>query len=133
MPFNLEPNQDFNTIENITGRQVTLDKKTYSTPILFTPKDCIWPIKSSQWTHIDDEDWALLATLDIDVLLIGTGEKHLWPDAQRHQQLKAQPYQTETMTNKALARTYTLLASEQRKVACMLFFDNVTSTTPNAI
>lgn len=88
--------------------------------ILITPKGYYpWDIKAGIITYeslariIDQKD-------DIDILLIGTGEKMVFLTKALKDKLEAGNFSVDVMATGAAARTYNILLAEGRKVAAAL-------------
>lgn len=77
--------------------------------------------------HLDCTDFAQLTFAqlpdfkDIDILLIGTGQQQAFPQDEQFFQDKL-PFSIDFMPSAAACRIYNLLASEERKVAALIFF-----------
>ncbi len=59
----------------------------------------------------------------IEVLLIGTGEKHRFPAKEIYCQLGELPFSIDFMNTHAACRTFNILINESRKVGALLFID----------
>ena len=57
-----------------------------------------------------------------DLMIFGTGDKVIYPDFKLLEKLNQLGIGFEVMPIQALCRTYNFLASEDRKLACILFF-----------
>jgi len=57
----------------------------------------------------------------IDILIIGSGEKQLFPDKQFLSQLSSLNFSVEFMNNAAASRTFNVLVNDERKVAAIFF------------
>ncbi|HNI52603.1 MAG TPA: MTH938/NDUFAF3 family protein, partial [Accumulibacter sp.] len=66
-------------------------------------------------------DGAILAGLDAEIVLLGTGKQLRFPPPDLLQPLIAQRKGLEVMDVQAACRTYNILLSEGRKVAAALF------------
>ena len=79
------------------------------------------------WTTADTEslalaDFELLAALDAEIVLLGTGATLRFPRPDLLQPFMQARKGIETMDNHAVCRTYNVLAGEGRKVAAALIF-----------
>ena len=77
------------------------------------------------WTQVQFEtltmaEFALLAGLDAEILLLGTGAKLRFPPPALMQPIYAAGKGLEVMDTPAACRTYNILVAEGRKVACAL-------------
>jgi len=69
------------------------------------------------------EDFAFLAGLDVDILLLGTGPRQRFPHPRLTAPLAAARIGLEVMDLKAACRTYNILVAEERKVGLALLFE----------
>lgn len=81
----------------------------------------------SGWTLADFEtlsrvDFELLATLDTEIILLGTGKQLRFPRPELMQPLIAVQKGVDVMDIHAACRTYNVLINEGRKVAAALIF-----------
>lgn len=81
------------------------------------------------WTDNDFEsltiaDMQILASLDAEVILFGTGRKLRFPRPELMQPLVQAKKGLDIMDTQAACRTYNLLNSEGRHVAAALLFDS---------
>ena len=79
----------------------------------------------SDWglRHIDElnaETIDRLRGLEAEILLIGTGDTHIFPDPEVLSRLSAPRTGVEVMTTQAACRTFNILAAEGRNVAALL-------------
>ena len=79
-----------------------------------------WTGNSFDTLTVDDMD--RLASLDAEVLLLGTGSRQRFPRPELLKPLMAARKSLEVMDLHAACRTYNLLAGEGRKVAAALLF-----------
>ena len=79
----------------------------------------------TEWTQASFEtlstsDFELLAALDAEIILLGTGAQLRFPRAELLQPLIKAQIGLEVMDSQAACRTYNVLAGEGRKVAAAL-------------
>jgi len=79
-----------------------------------------WPATS--FDEIDAGDFALLAELRPEIVLLGTGERLRFPRPELTRALIEARIGLEVMDIRAACRTYNILAAEERKVAAALLF-----------
>ena len=82
----------------------------------------------SEWTQADFDsltlaDFELLAGLDAEIILLGTGKQLRFPRPELMRPLIQAQKGLEVMDLQAACRTYNILAAEGRKVAAALLFD----------
>jgi len=72
---------------------------------------------------LEPGDFAALAALKPEVVLLGTGAKIRFPHPRLTSALSQARIGVEVMDNQAACRTYNILMAEERKVAAALLFD----------
>ena len=80
-----------------------------------------WPVE--RFDALRAEDFAVFATLGIDILLLGTGAKQRFPHPRLTAALAKAGIGVEVMDLQAACRTYNILVAEERKVAAALLFE----------
>ncbi len=69
------------------------------------------------------EDFAFLAGLGLEIVLLGTGARQRFPNPRLTQPLAQAGVGLEVMDLKAACRTYNILVAEERKVGLALIFE----------
>ena len=69
------------------------------------------------------EDFAFLATLGLEIVLLGTGARQRFPNPRLTAPLAQSRIGLEVMDLKAACRTYNILVAEERKVGLALLFE----------
>ena len=72
-------------------------------------------------TEINQDNLKQLVDLDVEIAILGTGERIHFPDAKYLAWIQQQGIGLEVMTTEAACRTYNFLVSDGRKVAAALF------------
>lgn len=80
-----------------------------------------WPI--SGFDSLAAADFEMLAGLEPEVLLLGTGERQRFPRPELTRALIDARIGLEVMDLQAACRTYNILVAEERKVVAALLFD----------
>jgi uncharacterized protein len=80
-----------------------------------------WPVSS--YEALDASHFALLAELDVEVILFGSGARIRFPRPAWIAPLVARRTGLETMDTAAACRTYNILAQEGRTVAAALLLE----------
>jgi uncharacterized protein len=75
---------------------------------------------AGKFEDLTEANFDQILELKPEVVLLGTGEKHLFSHPKIVQKLTAQGIPLECMTTAAACRTYNILMSEGRNVAAML-------------
>ncbi len=75
---------------------------------------------------LNEGNFAPLAGLEREILLLGTGQRLCWPDPVLLSRLQQQGVGVEVMDTPAACRTYNILMSDQRRVAAALILAETT-------
>ena len=75
------------------------------------------------FAHLTAEDFSELATLGVEIVLLGTGRRQRFPHPRLTAPLAAKRIGLEVMDSKAACRTYNILVAEERRVALALLFE----------
>ena len=134
MQFNQELNRGSYTIRSYSAGKISISvppdmvQKDSNTPVIeeltasfiMTPKQLIrnWSPQSAE--KINAEHLQIIAELKPEVVLIGTGDKLIFPEAKLTYQLMEQGIGVEVMDTAAACRTYNVLMHEMRKVVLAL-------------
>ncbi len=71
---------------------------------------------------LQESDFLVLAELDLEVILLGTGPRLRFPHPRLTQALARKRIGVEAMDLQAACRTYNILMAEERRVAAALLF-----------
>ena len=77
---------------------------------------------AADFEHLSEQDFAALAALGADIVLLGTGPRQRFPHPRLTAPLNAKRIGLEVMDLKAACRTYNILLAEERNVALALLF-----------
>lgn len=108
------------SISAYTTNDVTINEKPYSQSLILSPETLICP---SPITSIDDlNEQSLQSVLDLnpDVVLLGTGEKQIFPEPKIFGLLGEKGIGLEVMNTGALCRTFNILVAEDRDVVAIV-------------
>jgi|SRR5690242_9833018 uncharacterized protein len=88
----------------------------------------VTPDRTVEWKNrtfdaLTREDFAFLAGLGVEIILLGTGARQRFPNPRLTAPLAAAGIGLEVMDLKAACRTYNILVAEERKVALALLFE----------
>ena len=104
-----------------SASSVTINNKEYKTNIIVTNTDIVDfnvnNIHDLELSHLD----SIIKTKP-DLIIFGTGDQVIYPDFKLLEKLNQLGIGFEIMPIQALCRTYNFLISEDRKLACILFF-----------
>jgi len=79
-----------------------------------------WTVASFE--QLRAEDFTVLETLGVDIVLLGTGARQRFPHPRLTANLAKAGIGVEVMDLQAACRTYNILVAEERKVAAALLF-----------
>ena len=80
------------------------------------------PWSAPDFDHLKEEDFAALADLGVEIVVLGTGPRQRFPHPRLTAALGAKRIGVEVMDSKAACRTYNILVAEERRVALALLF-----------
>lgn len=116
MDLSFEHQGEYLFVRRVGPSTVTIVDRDFHKSLLVTPNEVVedWPISdAAQLTLADVET---IAALKPEVVLLGTGERQVFPPAEVMAAFLRRGIGIEAMTNGSAARTYSLLAAEGRKV-----------------
>ena len=120
MEFNLEVPQNQFFIRSVSEKGICVDKDFYDKPFILSGKQIItgWGVASVD--DINESSLQVIFDLQPEVILIGTGRKHVFlpPATQAH--FIRRHFGFEVMTTDAACRTFNVLAAEGRHVVAGL-------------
>lgn len=100
--------------------EITVNEQRISSPFLLSAKRLIpdWPV--SDPARLVPSDFELAIELQPDLVILGTGERLVFPDAEVSATLLARGIGFEVMDTRAACRTYNLLVIDGRPVVAAL-------------
>jgi uncharacterized protein len=120
MKLSLDSSSTLYLIEGFTPRSVTVAQREYRHPLIVTPERIFEPWHPQAVAELRIEDFACLSELELEVILLGTGEKQIFPPSLLQVEFGRGGVGFETMNTAAACRTFNILAGEGRKVAAAL-------------
>jgi uncharacterized protein len=99
---------------------VEINKQRHSSSLIVMADKLILDWQASEFTHLNEGNFAQILDLKPEVVLLGTGEKHLFLHPKITRELTQNNIPLECMTTAAACRTYNILMSEGRNVAAAL-------------
>lgn len=114
---------DYHFIHSLGARAIRIVDSEWSESLLLTPDQGVrrWPVDSIE--AIDEYALAPIFDYAPDVLLLATGRRMRIPDWSLQRQLLQRAIGVEAMTLDAAARTYNILAGENRRVMAALIWE----------
>jgi uncharacterized protein len=111
---------DGHRIEGYAPGRIIIDGRGYSEGLMLSPERIITGWGPAQAADLSGEHLAGLIALAPQVIVIGTGDRQVFPNPGVLQIALAQGLGVEIMDTGAACRTYNLLMAEGRKVAAGL-------------
>ena len=107
-------------IRSYQAGHVVINDQAYTKSLVLAPKQLMtdWPPQSAD--ELTEADFEMLTELQPDLVLLGTGEKQVFPPLSLYAPLLQKNIAVEVMNTGAACRTYNILASEGRKVIAAL-------------
>ena len=104
------------TLRSADGRGAMVNDKALSASFILSPNTLIeaWPATTAD--ALTPEDVVPLLSLDPELVLLGTGERQVFPSPAVMAACLTRGIGIEVMTNAAAARTFNVLAGEGRRV-----------------
>ena len=102
---------------------VQIGEVRFSSHLIIQPEHLRTEWTTHRFADLTLHDMHTLATLDADIILLGTGLQLRFPRSELLQPFMQARKGLEVMDIPAACRTYNLLSSEGRKVAAALLFD----------
>lgn len=120
MQFNLDTSPGQNIINNYSPGQITINQITYKKSIIISPKQLITDWQPQQFTELTSDSFNPVIALNPELIILGTGEKHLFPHPELIEKLIEKKIGFEAMSTGAAARTFNVLLSEGRNVVAAM-------------
>jgi len=115
MQLTQDPAEGYLFVRACTPRAITIVDREITRSFVLAPDRVVenWPVTSA--AEFDAAAADIIATLDPEVVLLGTGERQVFPPREALVALLRRRIGVEVMDNAAASRTYNLLASEGRR------------------
>ena len=116
MPLNHELPDYTYTLRAADGRSAKVNDRVLMANFLLAPNELVDTWKIIDPSALAPEDMAPLLTLNPELILLGTGERQVFPSAAVMAACLTRGIGIEVMGNAAAARTFNVLAAEGRRV-----------------
>lgn len=103
----------------------TVNQQKITHSFILIPQSGILPWAITSINELKNESWDQFITFKLSILLLGVGDKLIFPEPSCLAPLFNQRIGVEIMTNDAVCRTYNVLATENRHCAAALIFTNL--------
>jgi uncharacterized protein len=116
MDLSLDQAEGYQLVRRVDARSVTLLDRVVEHSFLLTPAGITqpWPVTAAG--SLDPDHVEALLALKPEVVVLGTGDRQVFPAAAFMAGFLRRGIGIEVMDNAAAARTYNLLAGEDRQV-----------------
>jgi len=101
---------------------VMVNRNRYQQNLVVLPDRLVTDWQPAGFDDLSEGDFAQLAELAPEIVLLGTGNRLRFPRPELARALAEARIGLEVMDIKAACRTYNILAAEERKVAAALLF-----------
>ena len=125
MKLQSDPHSGANTITGYGDGYIEINKIPYSHAVLLSSDGEIleWPVKSFE--ELSPADFAQMAALKPELIIIGTGKRQRFPKPELLKTLIDAKLGFEVMDSQAACRTYNILVGEGRQVLLALIVEAI--------
>jgi uncharacterized protein len=120
LKLHLDQPANINAITGYGAGYVQVNQTRHIGSLIVLPARIIEGWRPQAFEDLQAEDFASLAELQVEIVLLGTGEKLRFPHPKLTQVLAARRIGLEAMSTAAACRTYNILMGEGRAVAAAL-------------
>lgn len=120
MKLNQQLSNDVNLIKKVDDNSIAINEKTYDESCIVSRNSIISDLNVRSIEELRLDHIQQLLSSKPDVIILGSGLDHAFPDVKLLEPIAIQDIGFEVMNNKSAARTYNILLAEERKVACLL-------------
>ncbi len=123
MKFAEDHNEARYKITGYETRAISINNKSFNQSLVLSPMDFKenWQVKSLD--SLLPEDLDVFYEFSAEIILLGTGQKQVFPKPEILRRLVQEGIGYEIMTTQAACRTFNILMSEGRTVVAGLFID----------
>ncbi len=103
-------------LRSADGHSARVNDRVLNASFILAPSQLVedWPVRAGQ--PLSADDLSPLLALDPELVVLGTGDRQVFPSAAVMAACLTRGVGIEVMNNQAAARTFNVLASEGRKV-----------------
>jgi uncharacterized protein len=120
MRFSLDVSDNVNSIRAYRNGCITVNDQEVRRSMIVMPDRLITDWRPQSLDQIMAEDFGIFQELQPEIILLGTGERHRFPDPRLLQPILRRGLGLEVMTTVAACRTYNIVVAEGRRVAAAL-------------
>jgi uncharacterized protein len=111
------------SISAYTLNDITVNDKLYQQSLILSPEVLINPSPINCVDDLNEHTLQCVLDLNPDVVLLGTGEKQIFPEPKIFGLLGEKGIGLEVMNTGALCRTFNILVAEDRDVVAIIIQD----------
>jgi uncharacterized protein len=108
------------SISAYTSTDITINEKQYQQSLIVSPEVLICPSPINSIDDLNEHTLQNVLDLNPDVVLLGTGEKQIFPEPRIFGLLGEKGIGLEVMNTGALCRTFNILVAEDRDVVAIV-------------
>lgn len=123
MKLDPAPNDGSYTFSSYGEGYVAINGRRHTQNIALLPRQLFPGWTTASFEQLTEADFAMLAGLGAKILLLGTGRQLRFPEPRLTRPLIEAGIGLEVMDTQAACRTFNILVSEQRSVACALLIE----------
>lgn len=120
MKLHLTTAENNNLITAYGDDYIAINNQRYTQNLIVLPQSLMLDWQAASFDDLNNDHFKKIIALKPEVVLLGTGAKHLFLHPKHYQDLSALGIALECMTTSAACRTYNILMSEGRNVAAAL-------------
>jgi len=130
LKLHADPPTTQNAVTAYGADYVEINRVRFAGSVLFAPTGPVqpWPVDAFEALQLEHFD--ALLQLRPDLVLLGTGSRHRFPEARLLARLASAGVGLEAMDTRAACRTYNILMAEGRNVAAALLVEGTGATAP---
>jgi len=115
-----DPNASHYHIKQVSLTSVHINEEIYKQSLIVMPHKIISPWRPQVFHELYEEDFQVLLSENIEVVLLGVGERGARLPLELYYRLLEKKLVIECMSLAAACRTYSILSAEGRRVAAAL-------------
>ena len=119
MQWNLSTDTTMQTIMSYNTKEIRVNTSVFFNSIIITPQS-VANFNKTNVELLETADFDQLVELQPEVVLLGTGEKMIFPPPSLYQSLTKAQIGIEVMPSGSCCRTYNLLANDGRRVVAII-------------
>jgi len=123
MKFHQTDTTEINIIKSSASNRVMVNDAVYTSSLIVARNQIIENWQHSPAASLVKTDFDQALALDPELIILGTGQKLIFPDQRMIWEFQSQRMGFEIMDTAAACRTYNILAAEERNVVAALIVE----------